>query len=214
MKYLFIPFSLLLSCYSQAQFGINTRTPTEIADVNGNLRVRSLPTPGTTNAIYTTGVNTNSGNTPTQTYTGNIPIIADDNNVIGKVATSNLTPNNTTSGFDTTNNSTAMFVIKRYITVPDNPNFNTGMSADTWEAVMSNIRWSFTNTIHTNTIYTPATGGIVGYLIRVAGNGANRTWRIYGDINGIDERSVIDVLFIRKSAVAADTRTNVLTPNP
>jgi len=101
-----------LSVYTYAQtgkVGIATSTPTEISDVNGTARIRSLPN-GATNAIYTTGTNTNSGATPTQTFTGLFPVLADANGILGRTSSAELINNNTATGFNTTNTSTAAFV--------------------------------------------------------------------------------------------------------
>lgn len=191
--------TLIIGSILKAQFGINTNTPTEIADVNGTLRVRSLPTPGTTNSIYTTGTNTNSGSNPTQTFNGSTVIASDNNGVLGKMNTNNLVP--ITPLTDTSNNSTAMFVIKRYA-IGDYPTFDTEMSVSKWEPIISNVMFNH----HTgNTV--PGTyyyNGEFGYQIYSDDNEPN--WIIHGDINQVDESSVTDVLFINKNYVSGDNR--------
>lgn len=74
---------VVVSLKSQGKVGVNTSTPTEVSDINGTLRVRSLPNNGTANAIYTTGTNTNSGTTPTQTFNAVNTVVLDANGVLG-----------------------------------------------------------------------------------------------------------------------------------
>lgn len=88
MKKNFLFLALLTVCSlfkSQSGVGINTQTPTEALDANGTVRIRTLPTNGTANAIYTTGDNTNSGATPTQTFTATRTVVLDANGVLGSV---------------------------------------------------------------------------------------------------------------------------------
>lgn len=195
----------LINISLSAQVGINTATPTEIYDIDGTVRVRSIPTIGTANSIYTTGTNTQSGTAPTQTFNGSNIVYTDANGVLGRstTTTANLIPNNATTGFNTTNTSTAMFVIKRFA-VPDFPNagYDTGMDLTRWEPVMSNIMFTFTNGIALTSVYN--TGGRVSYRLQATGT----TWKIIGDVNGVEENSFVDVLFINKTFAAADTRTN------
>jgi len=96
-----------------------------------------------------------------------------------------------------------MFVIRRYA-VPDFPNtgYDTGMELTKWEPVMSNIMFTFTNGIAATSVYN--IGGNVSYRLQATGT----TWKIIGDVNGVDENSLVDVLFINKNFTATDTRTN------
>ena len=172
--------------------GINTTTPTEKLDVNGTVRVRTLPDHGVNGR----------------------PVIGTDTyNVLGKTSKSDLVPNNTNSNFNTTDNSTAMFVIKRY-SIADWPSAagNVGteltdasggkMSADKWEAILSNVEFTFGD-VYVQNIFNEK--HLHSWQLRNDGPGT--VWKIWGDINGVQERSaVVDVLFIRKQNVAAEPR--------
>lgn len=196
---------------SNAQVGINTTTPTEKLDVNGTLRVRSLPNDGAPNSIYTTSANTNSGATPTQTFKANRPLVSDANGVVGQTTTGDLVPNNTLTGFGNTttpDSSKAYFVMKRYslketisgmyVTTP----FDTGMSVDNWQAIMSNVSWKF---IGDSTGAQFIDYRVFNYRLQGA---AGSTWKITGDIINVLEEGYVDVLFIKSSIVAADDRFN------
>lgn len=225
-NYLKIAF-LCISTFSFAQVGINTSTPTEKLDVNGTLRVRSLPNDGDTNAIYTTGTNTNSGATPTQTFVAGRPLVADANGVMGKTTFGELVPNNTAgANFNTTNLSTSMFVVRRFnlndnlgtTTVlgryhPDRPiipedgitfNGDTGMEVGKWQAIISNVSYKL-KTATTDTYAQFAQNNYFNYRLKGVAGG---NWRIVGDIINIQEEAYVDVLFIRSSVVAADNRNN------
>ncbi len=65
--------------------GINTTTPTENTDINGTMRIRSLPNNGTANSIYTTGTDTNSGTSPTQIFTAVNTVVQNANGVLGTI---------------------------------------------------------------------------------------------------------------------------------
>lgn len=208
-KAIYILSSLALGFCSMlnAQVGINTSTPTEVVDINGTARVRSLPAIGTANSIYTTGTNTQSGTTPTQTFNGTTLVVADNNGVMGRSTATNstLVPNNTTSGFNTTNTSSAMFVIRRY-NIGDWPSgaggVSLGMDLARWEAILSNVQYNIPQAASsTNGVFTNEHG----YRLRANAGGV---WTIIGDINGITDSAIIDVLFINKNYTAQDVRTN------
>ncbi|SFN74417.1 hypothetical protein SAMN05421594_4080 [Chryseobacterium oleae] len=194
--------------------GINTTTPTEILDVKGTLRVRSLPNTGTANSIYTTGTDAHSGATPTQTFTGTTPLMINTNGVLGTTTFSNLVPNNTAPNFNTTNTSGAMLVIKRF-TIGDwasgqngNLGFDTGMSVANWEAILSGWMSTFTNnSTASSASQIFGTPNQFGFRMRAQTGGA-ATWRIIGDIATVNEAQIVDVLFISKKNVATETRTN------
>lgn len=171
--------------------GINTTTPTEKLDVNGTVRVRTLPDHGVNGR----------------------PVIGTDTyNVLGKTSKSDMVPNNTNSNFDTTDNSTAMFVIKRY-KIGDWPSAtgDTGtelvdasggkMSTSKWEAILSNVGFSFTEINHAPNAFNQ------NHLHSWQLTNKDQYWKIWGDINGVKEKSdYVDVLFIRKTNVAAEAR--------
>lgn len=73
---------LLAAAYFNAQttgkVGINTNAPTETLEVNGTLKVDTLPTNGANNAIY------NGQNTQNATFTATHMVVADTNGVLGK----------------------------------------------------------------------------------------------------------------------------------
>ncbi|MGV4413709.1 hypothetical protein [Chryseobacterium sp. T1] len=205
---LFIVLSVFFYKVS-AQIGINSATPTEVLDVNGTTRIRSLPPIGTSNSIYTTGTDTSNGLAPSEVFNGSTMIYSDANGVLGKSTstTSNLMPNNTTTGFNTSDTSTAMFVIKRF-TVADWPSsgggLSTGMSVAGWEAIMSNIQFNIPTNASTENIF--AANALHNY--RLLGP-ANDVWKIIGDINAIsDGNKSVDILFIKKTITASDARTN------
>lgn len=175
--------------------GINTTTPTEYLDVNGTMRVRSLPA----DLSYKKAA---SG------LAGGIPVVnSTPHNVVGQTTRAELVPNNTTTNFTTTNTSDAMFVIKRF-KLKDWPSgsgdkgIDTTMSSTLWVAIMSNVgyssegNWEFQDNIFKEQ-------HLHGWA--VVDNGT--TWRIWGDINGINEMSdYVDVLFVKKYVVAQDPR--------
>ncbi len=175
--------------------GINTTTPTEYLDVNGTMRVRALPA----DLSYKKAA---SG------LAGGIPVVnSTPYNVVGQTTRAELVPNNTTINFTTTNTSDAMFVIKRF-SLKDWPSgsgekgIDTTMSSTLWVAIMSNVGyssegdWKFQDNIFKEQ-------HLHGWAL--VDNGT--TWRIWGDINGITEKSdYVDVLFIKKSVVDSDVR--------
>lgn len=73
---------LLAAVYFNAQttgkVGINTNSPKETLEVNGTLKVDTLPTNGANNAIY------NGQNTQNATFTATHMIVSDKNGVLGK----------------------------------------------------------------------------------------------------------------------------------
>lgn len=75
--------ALSMKAQTTNKVGAGTRTPTEILDVNGTVRVRELPTTGQTSSIYTTPSGTASS-TKNQTFTSKYTIVADENGVLGK----------------------------------------------------------------------------------------------------------------------------------
>lgn len=195
---------------AQTSLGINGPKPTEKTDVKSVLRVRSLPNDGT-NSIYTTGQNTSSS-TPNQPFIANNPIAAEQNfGIIGQASKSVLVPNNKASQFNTTDDSSAMFVIKRY-TVSDWPNgqdngngFDTQMSTTNWEAFLSNVSYNmkFIDNLPDVFINTEKHGWEMQA-------GPNSRWRIKGDIRGVQEGpAIIDVLFIKKGVIASENRTAI-----
>ncbi|MGU3376445.1 hypothetical protein [Chryseobacterium sp. M5A1_1a] len=76
--------TLLISSIAFGQIGVNTATPTEILDVNGTARVRSLPADGATNAIYTQA-DGSASTTKSQTFTATKTMVIDNNGVLGYV---------------------------------------------------------------------------------------------------------------------------------
>lgn len=190
-------FSLLLTLTlaKSQKLGISTITPTEDLDVNGNLRVRNLPS----DIDY----KKNSDG-----LAGGIPIVNSSSfNIVGKTTKADLVPNNKATNFNTSDDSSAMFVIKRFTHLDwpshqDDIGHNTGMSSSKWVAVMSNIgyssygNWEFQDNIFKET-------KLHGYALFDNGT----TWRIWGDINGINDKSdYIDILFINKQLIAQEIR--------
>lgn len=206
-----------------AQVGINTTTPTEKLDVNGTLRVRSLVNDGAV-GIYTTGTNTNSGASPTQTFTADKPMVADTNGVFGITTKANLVPNRTVTGLatDVADTSTAMFVVKRFLLYDDigttigryHPastaatvagifNGDTTMSVNNWQAIISNVSYKFlSGTANTGDQFIQ--DNYFNYRLKGAAGG---TWKIVGDIINLKEQAYVDVLFIKSSFVAAEDRS-------
>ena len=68
----------------EGNVGINTTSPTEKLDVNGNTRLRTLPLNGTANSIYTQSGGGASA-TQNQTFTATRTVVADANGVLGYV---------------------------------------------------------------------------------------------------------------------------------
>lgn len=180
--------------------GINTETPTEIFDVNGTVRVRQLPDENTT-GIYTTGTNTAS-TTANQTFTPTKIVVADANGVLGVSTTQELgnVGGSTATGATTDNNSTAMFVKKRYSAGdwPSGANTNTGFSVDKWDAIITINR--FERSGNMDGAWFSKTGNSV--QLDVANKGG--TWWIIGDIGSVEESWEFTVLFINKKYIASD----------
>lgn len=84
MKKHIILLALAIGYHTNAQVGIETDKPTEALDINGIIRVRSLPTDGATNAIRTNPDGTASS-TNNQTFTATKMVVADNNGVLGVV---------------------------------------------------------------------------------------------------------------------------------
>lgn len=201
--------SLATITVAAQKVGVNTSTPTEILDVSGTLRVRDLPTSGARNAIYTIGENTASSNKDQSFNSTNI-VVANQWGVLGKISSDkDLIPNDTTEGFDATNNSTSMFVIKRYsVSEADDNNdksFDTGMSVANWEGIISGWMLKFDDKSTATTaadFFNPDVK--FGYRLKAVSGG---NWYIIGNVATVREKAEIDVLFIKKEFVAADTRT-------
>lgn len=74
---------LLAAVYFNAQttgkVGINTNAPTETLEVNGTLKIDTLPTNGANNAIY------NGQNAKNTTFTATKTLVADNNGTIGVI---------------------------------------------------------------------------------------------------------------------------------
>lgn len=208
----FIGFGISTTFSAQStdgKTGVLTLTPTENLDVNGTIRVRNLPND---NSSYTKPDNT------TANFVAVHPIASSDTHgVIGKGSTGTLVPNNTTPDFRATtlNNSKSMFVIRRvsikdypsggvvYNGVP-NPNVDTGMNVDDWQPVMSSVGYKYTKIDQIDNVFRQSK--LFGWTIFAKGP----TWHIAGDQNGIQETSdTVDILFINKKVVAADTRSAV-----
>ncbi|MDO4763273.1 MAG: hypothetical protein Q4A00_02700 [Flavobacteriaceae bacterium] len=191
----------------QGNVGINTATPTENLDIKGTLRVRELPENGSTNTIYTTGPDTSSA-TKTGAYNSTKIVVTDANGVLGVINDEkDLLPNNTIAGFNAEDDSTSMFVVKRYTVTnaqtKTQAGFDTGMSVDKWEAIISGWMFKFTSNSTANHIVDILRKDTrLGFRLKSAG-----TWKIIGDIERVEARSEIDVLFIKKAFVAAEDRT-------
>lgn len=211
MKNTYVTIVFLLFTLTQVvaqKSGVNTKTPTEALDVNGNARVRSL-------ANY-------------DLSQINAPIVTQSNvGIIGK-GQSVLVPIKTATGFNATDNSTAMFVIRRY-EVGDWPDgshtgYDTGMSTSKWEAVMSNVAF-FTYYVDAPQ-NTALAKRYFGWQLESPTSGINSgKWVITGDVNGIREgysnspplttaqrptttrRTYVDILFINKKVVTNENRS-------
>lgn len=174
--------------FTYGQAGVNTSSPTESIDDNGTMRIRVLPTKSTSDSY---------------------PVASSTQNVIGKTTKANLVPNNATANFTADDNSTAMFVIKRYkiSDYPSNGNgFDTQMSSDKWEAFLSNVGFSFAEINAIQNVFNQ----LHLHSWQLSVNQSIKKWVIWGDINGVKEKSdFVDVLFIRKKVVAAEDRTNL-----
>lgn len=226
MKNTLFVFCVLGCAYFNAQntqkdkVGINTKTPTEVLDVNETMRVRTIPNHGTS---YVDGTGA------TKTYTAVSPVVISDSyNVVGRTTKADLVPNNTTSDFDTTDNSTAMFVIKRfkigdwpsasgnagtalgvYTPNPDTSKppilvAGTTMSTAKWDAILSNVGFGFSKHDDVKNVFNQLR------LHSWQLTNKDSVWKIWGDINGMQEKSdYVDVLFIRKSNVASEPRNTL-----
>lgn len=212
MNFRVIPFTVfLLSTLSisaqNKKVGIQTNTPTEMLDVSGTMRVRTLPNHGTT---YVNG----QGSTQTFTAANPVVISSDSYNVLGKTDKANFVPNNTTIGFDTTDNSTAMFVIKRYsngdwpsatgnaATLLGAPTITTGMSSSKWVAILSNVSFGFSEINSLGNVFNEK------HLHSWQLVDKDGVWKLWGDINGVKEKSdYVDVLYINKKFVSSEART-------
>lgn len=84
MKEIFFSMGVLFSSLAFAQVGIDTETPTETLDVNGNTRLRNLPNNETENAISTLPDGTKSP-AQDQTFKANRTVVVDANGVVGTV---------------------------------------------------------------------------------------------------------------------------------
>lgn len=199
--YLLVAFFVSLNAQNK-KVGIGTATPTEILDVKETMRVRNLPLSGS-NYINANGITNN--------FAGNLPVVSSSDNVIGKTSKAELVPNNSNSNFNTTNDSSAMFVIKRYAigdwpSQGGNVGITTGMDAAKWEAIMSNVSFSFTIIQQINNVFNEKHLHSWALFINSASPSfPGGEWRIIGDINGVNEKSdYVDVLFIKKGIIAND----------
>lgn len=200
LSLIFFIFCVQITIAQNKKLGINTATPTEMLDIQETMRVRVLPNNGTS---YVNGQGSSVVFNPVN------PVVnsSDGYNIVGKNSKAELVPNNLNSSFNTTNNSSAMFVIKR-IFVDDWPSDNgnvgisTSMFADKWEAVMSNVGFNITVVDALSNVFNQR--HLQSYTVFVNNLGE---WRIIGDINGVQEQSFVDILFIKKGVVAAETRT-------
>lgn len=82
---LFLLSSFALSSHAQ-RVGVNHKTPTENLDVNGTMRVRTLPLAGT--AGISTQTDGTAAATPTVVFVPKHAIVADANGVLGRRALS------------------------------------------------------------------------------------------------------------------------------
>ncbi|MDO4763274.1 MAG: hypothetical protein Q4A00_02705 [Flavobacteriaceae bacterium] len=182
--------------------GVKTQTPTEILDVNGTIRVRKLPVKGASKA--------SSGNPSAQAsekYTPLNVLVSNDMGVIGTKSFAEVVAEPFKSK-DTSDNSSAIMVIKRY-EVSDWPSgqggrkgFDTEMSVDKWQALLTGWMMESTNTQRNS---SPA--GVFGKLGRADEFGFQlfndgTKWRLKGDIATIQEKQFIDILFIKRKFVS------------
>lgn len=190
--------------------GVNTDTPTETLDVKGTLRIRNLPLFGV--GLIHTKENGTASEHPDQVFTGKKPIVADINGVLGKATSyKDLMPHEGSSDplFTATDDSSAIFVIRRYYVTDWASNqdsgkgFDTEMSVKKWEGIISGWMVGFSdNSIATSVGSFFNQKETVGFRLRSDGN----TWRIIGDIGTVREFQHIDVLFIKKTLVASEPR--------
>ncbi|ASW73769.1 hypothetical protein IQ37_06545 [Chryseobacterium piperi] len=162
---------------SNGQIGIGVIPATEKLDVNGNGRVRNLA---------------DGSNSITFPQT----VVANANGVLGVYQGAPARDVTATPVPTVDTNSTAMFVIRRF-SVGDNPNFDTGMAFNDWEAMMSNV--AYTINTASGSGFVPNSTRATGYVLSKA---TGTTWRIFGDIPGPNEgTSFVDILFIKKNYV-------------
>lgn len=181
--------------------GVNTETPTEILDVNGTVRVRSLPEEGTV-GIHTTGTNTSTTN-PSQAFTPKGIVVADENGVLG-VSPGGLSNSN---GATADNNSTAMFVKKKYSTGdwPEGSLPNTGFSTTKWDAILIPTRLSKRQGRQLSVPFmSGANGGNDMAQVWLDVIPSNGTWRVTGDVSDLSEDWEFTILFINKNYIVAD----------
>lgn len=211
----------LIAQTSLQKVGVVTPTPTEVLDVSGTLRIRTLPNDGTANAINTTPSGGSAGST-NQTFTALGSLVNDPNyNIVGSTTMAGtLTNKNIPAGFSTKDTSIAPFVIRRY-NVTDWPSgkndvgMDTGMSTANWEAVMSNVGFTIPlvqaiqnvfnqSHLHSYGLRAGLTDkSVIGY----------ENWRIMGDINGVQEASPwVDILFINKKVVFSPDNRSTYFP--
>lgn len=190
--------------------GVNTETPTEILDVNGTVRVRSLPAEGTV-GIHTTGTNTAS-DTANQTFTPTKFVVADENGVLGVSTSQQLgdITNGNASNATADNNSTAMFVKKIYRAAdwPSGRNgatgADTGFSTDKWEAILTITKFGRIAGDAGNEFLGKKNSGTQTPALQLDIFKNGGTWRIMGDIPDIEEEWEFTVLFINKNYIVAD----------
>lgn len=185
---------------SNGKVGVNTNIPTENLDISGRLRVRTLPNQNTTNAI-STDTNGNGQETDNQTFSANSIVVADKNGVLGKIPSQTARRTTTNEEY---NNSTSMFVIRRFEPGDANLHFDTGMSIDKWEAIMGGAFFEYITTPPNPNPKVFPQSAAFGW--KMTSDKKTKTWKISGEINDIIESPIIDVLFINKNFVMAQPR--------
>lgn len=165
--------------------GINTDAPTEILDVEGTLRVRDLPAEG--GNIY----NSTTSTTKTATFTPKYNIVADANGVLGK---EEVSASGASSGI------TPIFMKRRY-TTGDWPSgrgrvgTDTGVSHTEYDAILTinGIKRSASTESGMALFYQDGHGLELDLM-----KGNSGTWRVVGDIGGMNEEWQFTILFIKR----------------
>jgi hypothetical protein len=163
--------------FGQGKVGVNTPSPTNILDVNGDARVRQL-LDGSSATTYPRVV------------------VADTNGVLAYNST--IVPLLTAST-DVTDNSPSMMVHKFYSSSDwvSGRTALTDMSVAKWDAIL-------TVTKMTKVSGTGALLNTAGEPMELKVAPGTTFWRVFGDIGGVVESFEYEILFIKKNLVARD----------
>lgn len=206
-------FKIGLSQTGRVGIGVG-KQPTENLDVGGTLKVATLP-PIDGGKIYTSGEDSFS-QVRDQNFLPKYVVTANDVGVLGKKKIDKVFEEEFKESFTTTDDSSALFVIKRY-NIGDWPKgqnsgkgFDTGMSVDKWEAFVSGWMTSFSNSSqlqsnhYTQGFFSPSQS--LGFRMVNWNEPQYPHWMLIGDMPSVQEKQFLDILFIKKTYVASENR--------